>query len=121
MSWPLLPDKCLDPRCQAECAMTALLRIILAIAGLAIMALGLNVGLGGIATLGWQGPTVFFTITDQDVFAVQDNHIRFIAGVWFGVGLMFVAGAVALDRFRSIPDSAHRNDLHRRTGKTELG
>ena len=82
--------------------MTVILKLILGLSGIAIMVLGLNVALGGIATIGWQGSTDFFAITDSEVFAVQDNHIRFIAGVWFGVGVMFVAGALALERFRSV-------------------
>ncbi|MEP3226526.1 MAG: DUF4345 domain-containing protein [Parasphingorhabdus sp.] len=82
--------------------MTVMLKIILALAGLAIMALGLNIGLGGIATLGWQGPSDFFLVTNAKAFAVQDNHIRFLAGIWFGAGAIFLAGTFALNRFRSI-------------------
>jgi hypothetical protein len=80
----------------------ALLRTVLAIAGAAIVFLGMNVGLGGIQTLGWQGSGDFVTVTDPALFAVRDNHIRFIGGVWLGVGLLFLAGAVALDRLRTV-------------------
>jgi hypothetical protein len=73
----------------------ALLRTVLAIAGAAIVFLGMNVGLGGIQTLGWQGSGDFVTVTDPALFAVRDNHIRFI-------GLLFLAGAVALDRLRTV-------------------
>jgi hypothetical protein len=79
-----------------------LLRTVLAIAGAAIVFLGLNVGLGGIQTLGWQGSGDFVTVTDPALFAVRDNHVRFIGGVWLGVGLLFLAGAVALDRLRTV-------------------
>jgi len=82
--------------------MTNLLRVILILSGLGIMALGLNIGLGGIMTLGWQGTSDFLSITDHQAFAIQDNHIRFIAGVWFAVGVIFAAGAFALERLRSI-------------------
>ena len=82
--------------------MTFLLKPVLGLAGLAIMALGLNVALGGFATLELQGPSDFFAITDPEIFAVQDNHVRFIAGVWFGVGLMFVAGAFAMQHLRTV-------------------
>lgn len=82
--------------------MTKLLRPILFLSGLAIIWLGLNVGLGGIQTLGWQGASGFLEITDAAVFAVQDNHIRFIAGVWTSVGLLFIAGTFALPQMRSI-------------------
>lgn len=56
--------------------------------------------MGGIRTLGWQGTEDFITVTDATTFAVQDNHIRFIAGVWFGVGVMFVLGGFWLDKLR---------------------
>ena len=82
--------------------MTALLRIILGLSGLGVMALGLNVGLGGIATLGWQGTTDFFAITDRNAFAIQDNHVRFLAGVWFGVGLIMAASAFLLEKLRTV-------------------
>ena len=79
------------------------LRVILAIAGAAIVFLGLNVGLGGIQTLGWQGGQVdFLTVTDPVVFGVRDSHVRFIGGVWLGVGLFFFAGAFAFERLRSV-------------------
>jgi hypothetical protein len=82
--------------------MTTLLRIVLTLCGLGIVALGLNVSLGGIVTMGWQGPTDFLAVTDPAAFKVQDNHIRFIAGVWTGVGLLFLAGAIALERMRPV-------------------
>jgi hypothetical protein len=69
------------------------LRIVLALAGAAIVVLGLNVGGGGIATLGWQGPTDFFEIVDARAFAIHDNHVRFLGGLWLGVGLTFLAAA----------------------------
>ena len=80
-----------------------LLRAVLALAGCAIIFLGLNVGLGGIRTLGWQGGAIdFITITDGPVFGVRDNHVRFIGGVWLGVGLLMFAGAFALHRLRDV-------------------
>ncbi len=75
------------------------LRGVLGLIGLVVIWLGLNVGLGGMQTLGWQGPTDFMQITDAAAFAVQDNHTRFLAGVWAGVGLFFLVGAVYLHRF----------------------
>ncbi len=82
--------------------MRTTLRIVLAIAGLAIVFLGLNVGLGGIMTLGWQGGDIaFVTVTDAEVFAIRDNHIRFIGGVWLGAGLVFLTAAVFPERLRT--------------------
>lgn len=77
-----------------------LLNSVLVIIGAAIMFLGLNVGLGGIKTLGWQTTRDFISITDAATFHVQDSHIRFIGGVWFSVGAVFLIGGFALSNFR---------------------
>lgn len=79
------------------------LRGVLAVLGAVIVFLGLNVGLGGIQTLGWQGGAVnFFTVTNAPVFAVHDNHVRFIGGVWLGLGLLMLAGSLAFQRLRTV-------------------
>lgn len=80
---------------------TILLRLVLALVGGVIIWLGLNVGLGGIPTLGWQGPTDFVAITDQTAFSVQDNHVRFLGGFWLGAGLVMMLGAVFLQALNS--------------------
>jgi len=82
--------------------MNKLLRIILALCGFAIIILGLNVSLGGIITMGWQGQTNFLSVSNPDAFAVQDNNVRFIAGVWTGVGVLFLLGAMMLERMRPV-------------------
>ena len=69
------------------------LRIALGIAGVVIAYQGIDNALGGIASLGLQGPTNFFTIIDQHAFQVRDSHLRFLGGVWFGVALVFCLGA----------------------------
>ena len=74
-----------------------LLKPVLGLVGLAIMVLGLNIGLGGIPTLGWQSSDPFLTITNEGAYHVQDSHIRFIGGVWFCVGALFFLGAVRTD------------------------
>ncbi|KPA20653.1 hypothetical protein shim_31060 [Shimia sp. SK013] len=78
-----------------------LLNSVVVIVGTVIILLGLNVGLGGIKTLGWQSTRDFVSITDAAAFHAQDSHIRFIGGVWFGVGAVFVAGGFALRNLRS--------------------
>ncbi|MGR3713843.1 MAG: DUF4345 domain-containing protein [Shimia sp.] len=78
-----------------------LLNVVVVIVGAVIVFLGLNVGLGGIKTLGWQSTREFVSITDAATFHAQDSHIRFIGGVWFGVGAVFVIGGFAMRRFRS--------------------
>lgn len=77
------------------------LRAVLALVGAVIVFLGLNVGLGGIQTLGWQGGAVpFVAVTDAAVFAVRDNHFRFIGGVWLGLGLLMLGASVAFRQLR---------------------
>ncbi|MBL4890515.1 MAG: DUF4345 domain-containing protein [Rhizobiaceae bacterium] len=76
------------------------LRTILVLIGAVIMLMGVNVGAGGMRTLGWQISPDFITIKDAITFGVQDNHIRFIGGVWFGVGAAFLIGGVILERMR---------------------
>lgn len=76
------------------------LRIVLALTGVAVMAIGANVGLGGMQTMGMQVVPGFLEPVDQVVFDVQDNHIRFLGGVFAAVGLVFLAGAVWLSNLR---------------------
>ena len=80
---------------------TNLLNSVVVIVGAVIVFLGLNVGLGGIKTLGWQSTRDFVSITDAATFHAQDSHIRFIGGVWFGVGAAFMIGGFAMRMFRS--------------------
>jgi hypothetical protein len=77
-----------------------LLNLVVVIVGAAIIFLGLNVGLGGIKTLGWQTTRDFVAITDAAIFYAQDSHIRFIGGIWFGVGAAFVIGGFTMRTFR---------------------
>ena len=64
--------------------------------------LGVNVGFGGIRTLGFQGPTDFVTVSNAAAFSVQDNHVRFLGGFWLGAGLIMLAGALALQQLRPV-------------------
>jgi hypothetical protein len=51
-----------------------LLRGAIALVGAGIVLLGLNVGLGGIQTLGWQGGAApFFAVTDAPIFAMREE------------------------------------------------
>lgn len=78
-----------------------LLRLVLALTGCAIVFLGLNIALGGITTLGWQGGgTSFVTVADPVQFAIHDNHVRFIGGVWLAVGLVMLIGSIAIQQMR---------------------
>ena len=83
-------------------APSAPLRAVLVIAGLVMIALGLNVGLGGIRTLGLQTPGEFLQVTDAELFANQDSHVRFLGGFWLGAGLLMATGSVYFERLRSL-------------------
>lgn len=78
------------------------LRLILALCGAGIVFLGLNVGFGGIATLGWQGSPDFVVAADAYAYSVQDSHVRFLGGVWLGVGVLFLLGALLFKRLTSV-------------------
>ncbi|WP_375172689.1 DUF4345 domain-containing protein [Pseudooceanicola sp.] len=79
-----------------------LLRAILLLAGLGITFLGIDNAFGGMATLGWQGPTDFFQVTSERAFALRDSHIRFISGVWLAIGLVFCLAALRPDRLGEV-------------------
>lgn len=78
------------------------LRIILLIVGVAITMIGISTGFGGITTLGLQVSPDFIQVVDANVFAVQDNHTRFLGGFWLGAGLLFMAGCFKLEQLRSV-------------------
>ncbi len=78
--------------------MTIALRVVLGLVGLGVIALGLNMGLGGFKTLGLQGPTDFVAPVDPTAYAVQDNHVRFVSGFFFAGGLVLIAGSILLQR-----------------------
>jgi uncharacterized protein DUF4345 len=77
-----------------------LFRLILVIVGLVIVIVGINVAFGGIHTLGWQVAPDFLTITNEAAYRVQDNHVRFLGGVFGAAGLMLLLGATNLSRFQ---------------------
>jgi len=68
-------------------------RLVLLIAAAFVVITGVNIGFGGMVTLGWQGPTDFLTVTNTHAYQLQDSHIRFLGGLWIGVGLALGLGA----------------------------
>ena len=81
---------------------STLLCIVLAIAGLALMAGGINIGLGGIRSLGWQVNNNFLEVIDTAAFDAQDNHVRFVGGVLMGVGASLLVGSFRLEQMRTV-------------------
>ena len=76
------------------------LRIVLLLAGAFTVYAGLNKALGGMRTLGWQGEGTYIEVTSEHAFLVQDSHVRFLAGVYSGLGLIFILAAADPRRFR---------------------
>jgi hypothetical protein len=80
----------------------AALRAVLAIAGAFTSFTGLNRALGGMQTMGWQGPADFLQVVVEHEYLIQDNHTRFLGGVWTGVGMLLLVAALDPKRFHPI-------------------
>ena len=78
------------------------LRIALVLAGANTLFTGLNRAFGGIATLGWQGSTDFLSVISEHDYLIQDNHNRFLGGVWAAIGLMLIIAPLDLRRFQPV-------------------
>lgn len=79
-----------------------ILRVVLFLVGAAVTTIGVDNAFGGIASLGWQGPTDFFVVVDETIFAVRDSHIRFISGVWLAMGLILGLAAFKLSLLKEV-------------------
>ena len=77
------------------------LRIVLVLAGAFIIFTGINITFGGMQTLGLQGESAFFEVTNEHAFLVHDSHIRFLGGLWLGIGALFIIAATNLQKYRS--------------------
>ncbi|NOT42756.1 MAG: DUF4345 domain-containing protein [Alphaproteobacteria bacterium] len=76
------------------------LRVILAGAAAFIVFTGFDFALGGIRSLGLEGPVLSLTATDAHALDARDSHARFLGGVWLTVGLVFLASAFRLQALR---------------------
>ena len=81
---------------------TVAIKIVLVLAGLYIVLSGMNIGFGGIETLGWGGQSNFVQVTDMKSYLIQDSHVRFVGGVWLGVGLLFILSVSDLKKYKNI-------------------
>ena len=75
--------------------------IILIVLGALNIFVGINVGFGGIATLGLQGQTEFFEVTDETIFLMRDSHIRYFGGLYFGIGLFLILASTNLRKYHT--------------------
>lgn len=78
----------------------SLLKYTLLLVGLAISLLGLDFAVGGIATLGWQVDPGYVAIADPTAYQIQDNHIRFLGGLFVATGLTYVIGSFLIGTMR---------------------
>ena len=77
------------------------LRVVLVLLGAASAFVAVNVAFGGLETLGWQGPTRYFEVTNHDAYLLRDSHTRFYGGVYLGIGGFMILAATNLARFRA--------------------
>lgn len=75
--------------------------VLLVLLGIVNILIGINVGFGGIETLGLQGQTKFFEITNEYQFSVQDSHIRYFGGLYAGIGLFLLIAATNLRKYQT--------------------
>lgn len=80
---------------------TKILIVLLILLGVANILIGINVGFGGIQTLGLQGQTKFFEITNEYQFLVQDSHIRLFGGLYAGIGLFILFAVTNLRKYQT--------------------
>ena len=78
-----------------------ILRVILVIVGALIVFVGINTGFGGIQTLGWQVTPGFVSVTNETTFLVQDNHTRFLGGLFGAVGLFMILASTDLHYYQT--------------------
>lgn len=75
------------------------MRLVLVVAGAFIVFTGIDIAFGGIVSLGWQGAHSFLEVTNIHTFQVQDSHIRFLGGVWMGIGFFLALAATNPARY----------------------
>ncbi len=79
-----------------------ILRVVLFLSAAFILFTGTDVTFGGFETLGLEGRQGFFQVTNENMFLIQDSHIRFLGGVWIGIGLLFLAATFMLDKLQQL-------------------
>jgi hypothetical protein len=75
-------------------------RTLLIVLGALNIFIGINIGFGGILTLGWQGQTKFFEVTNEYAYLMQDSHIRYFGGLYVGIGLFLLLASTDLRKYQ---------------------
>jgi hypothetical protein len=73
---------------------------VLTLLGAVSAFVAVNVAFGGLQTLGLQGPTDYFQVTDQHAFAIRDSHAHYYGGVYLALGVFLIYAATDVRRFR---------------------
>jgi hypothetical protein len=82
-------------------ATAKVLRITLAVLGAVSAFVAANVAFGGLDTLGWQGRTDYFQVTDHDAYLLRDSHAHFYGGVYLGIAIFLVVASTNVAKYRS--------------------
>lgn len=75
------------------------LQTLICLVGLSFVLVGLDVGFGGLDTLGLQGRGRFFAVINETGFLVQDSHQRFMGGFFGSAGLFLAVASWRLREF----------------------
>ena len=84
----------------AGAATSKALRVVITLLGAVSAFVAVNVAFGGLETLGLQGPTDYFRVTDQHVYAIRDSHAHYYGGVYLALGVFLTYAASDVRRFR---------------------
>lgn len=76
------------------------LRAVLVPLGAVSAFVAVNVAFGGLETLGLQGPTDYFQVTDRDAYLIRDSHARYYGGVYLGIGAFLILASTNLQKYR---------------------
>jgi hypothetical protein len=77
------------------------LRVVLVLLGTVSALIAINVAFGGLETLGLQGPTKYFRVTDHGEYLIRDSHARFYGGVYLGMALFLIVASTDLRKYRT--------------------
>jgi hypothetical protein len=78
------------------------LKIVLLLIGVYGLFISIDFGFGGFVSLGWQGTTEMVEITNPMRYGVQDNHFRFLGGVFSLVSAFMIFAVTDLRKYRQI-------------------
>ena len=86
---------------QPSTTSAKLLRVALSGLGAISAFVAVNVAFGGLATLGWQGPTDYIQVTDHDAYLLRDSHAHFYGGVYLWIAIFLIVASTNLRKYRT--------------------